>query len=49
MTNDGIFESREDFRENATTDDVMELFEFYVKYRKGKEKFPTEKSPREIL
>ena len=45
MTNDGIFESREDFRENATTDDVMELFEFYLKYRKGQECFPTKKEP----
>lgn len=42
---DGIFESREDFRIHSTTEDVMELFEFYIKYRKGLEYFPTKKEP----
>lgn len=46
MTNDGKFVTIEDFRENATWDDYVELFEFYLKYLKGTEKFPTKEEPR---
>ena len=45
MTSDGKFTSIEDFHENATKNDAMELFEFYCNYLIGGEKFPTKEEP----